>query len=486
MQVALTFLRDFEKSGIHLPGPLRARFVELSDSLIAVGRTFLSYASSGPPHTPRIEIPDADRLLAGMGSRFIESLPRGSLTKRSSRYVVPGSWEAQMITRFAREGEARQLVYMGNMRADPERVAVLDRMMIERAELAGVLGKRNWAEVALVDKMAKTPENVMGFLQSLANHHHPAAAGDIAALQRLKATSLTGNPISPDISTASLPPLYAWDRDFYAEKLALSLNASSLPPISPYFSTGTVLLGLSRLFTRLYGISFRPAPVSAGEVWHPSVRRLDVVDESEGLIGVIYCDLFSREGKPPTAAHYTVRCSRRVDDDDLRGDRLPEGWDAAYGPGLEEEGVRQRGRDGRYQLPIVVLTTDFGTAEPGRPALLSWTDVETLFHEMGHAIHCERSANGGPNAKRSVLTWRSDDRSNRIPQRLWNAVRHGLCRTPFHPDGTFRLVTLCPRPVCDTLFDRRSPPYSPDQCASIPPILPRGTGDPLPNNDGDA
>jgi intermediate peptidase len=113
MQVALTFLRDFEKSGIHLPGPLRARFVELSDSLIAVGRTFLSYASSGPPQTPRIEIPDADRLLAGMGSRFIESLPRGSLTKRSSRYVVPGSWEAQMITRFAREGEARQLVYMG-------------------------------------------------------------------------------------------------------------------------------------------------------------------------------------------------------------------------------------------------------------------------------------------------------------------------------------------------------------------------------------
>jgi intermediate peptidase len=389
MQVALTFLRDFEKSGIHLPGPLRARFVELSDSLIAVGRTFLSYASSGPPQTPRIEIPDADRLLAGMGSRFIESLPRGSLTKRSSRYVVPGSWEAQMVTRFAREGEARQLVYMGNMRADPERVAVLDRMMSERAELAGVLGKSNWAEVALVDKMAKTPENVMGFLQSLANHHHPAAAADIAALQRLKATSLTGNPISPDVSTASLPPLYAWDRDFYAEKLALSLNASSLPPISPYFSTGTVLLGLSRLFTRLYGISFRPAPISAGEVWHPSVRRLDVVDESEGLIGVIYCDLFSRDGKPPTAAHYTVRCSRRVDDDDLRGDRLPEGWDAAYGPGLEEEGVGQRGRDGRYQLPIVVLTTDFGTAEAGRPALLSWTDVETLFHEMGHAIHCE-------------------------------------------------------------------------------------------------
>lgn len=295
-----------------------------------------------------------------------------------------------MIARYAREGEARRLVYIGGLRKDEERIEVLERMLRERAELAGVLGKSNWSEVALVDKMAKTPENVMGFLNSLADHHRPAAIQDIGTLQRLKATSITGNAYTAAEGTGHLPRLHAWDRDYYAERHTMTLsNGSTLMPISPYFSTGTVMLGLSKLFSHLYGISFRPATVSSGEVWHESVRKLEVIDEQEGVIGVIYCDLFSREGKPPSAAHYTVRCSRRVDDDDVAGDRLSTGWDEAYGPGLEVDGETIRGRDGRYQLPIVVLTTDFGTVEPGRPALLQWNDVETLFHEMGHAIHCK-------------------------------------------------------------------------------------------------
>lgn len=386
-QVALTFLRDFEKSGIHLPPQVRARFVELSDNLLGVGRTFLSYVSAGPSPDPPIAIPEADRLLAGMGSQFINALPK----RRGTAYVAPGSWEAQMISRYARDGEARRLVYVGGMRSEPDRVAVLEEMLRERAELANVVGKETWADVVLSDKMAKTPGNVMKFLSSLAAHHKPAAAADIATLQRLKATSLTGNQYPADIAeTKHLPPLNAWDRDFYSEKYLMTMSpTSSLPPISPYFSTGTALLGLSKLFSRLYGISFKPASIAPGEGWHESVRRLDVMDESDGQIGVIYCDLFSRDGKPPGAAHYTVRCSRRVDDDDLAGDNLPDGWDAGLGPGLDSGGVEIKGREGSYQLPIIVLTTDFGSVEKNKPALLSWNDIETLFHEMGHAIHCK-------------------------------------------------------------------------------------------------
>ena len=387
IQVALTFLRDFERSGIHLPPAIRARFVELSDSLLSLGRTFLSFASSGPNPDPPIEIPDPARLLSGMGSQFLNGLTR----RRGKVYVTPGSWEAQMISRYAREGEARRLVYVGGLRKEPYRVEVLERLLKERSELADVLGKETWADVVLTDKMAKTPANVMGFLASLAAHHRPAAAADIATLRRIKAASLTGvQPTDTENSTRLLPPISAWDREFYSERHLTSISStSSMPSITPFFSTGTVLLGLSRLFTRLYGISFRPISVAPGEVWHDSVRRIDVIDETEGQIGVIYCDLFSRVGKPPSAAHYTVRCSRRVDDDDFAGDRLPEGWDQAYGPGLETNGQAAKGKEGRYQLPIVVLTTDFGTVEEGGPALLSWSDIETLFHEMGHAIHCE-------------------------------------------------------------------------------------------------
>jgi intermediate peptidase len=384
-QVALTFLRDFEKSGIDLPPAQRAQFVELSDSLLSLGRTFLTAASSGPSPDPLIEIPDPDKLLDGMGSNFINGLPRS----RGRALVMPGSWEAQMIVRYATDGEARRLAHVGNHRADPERVGVLEEMLSERARLAGVLGRENWAEIALVDKMAKNPANVWGFLTSLATHHKESAAADVAVLQRLKGTYMAGIKSPADSGTAHLPPLNAWDRDFYTEKYVGSLAPASLSPLAPYFSTGTVMRGLSRLFSRLYGISFRPAPVAPGEVWHDSVRRLDVVDETEGLIGVIYCDLFSREGKPPNAAHYTVRCSRRVDDDDAAGDGLALSWDNRWGPGLETDGTASPSREGKYQLPIVVLTTDFGTVDRDRPALLGWHEVETLFHEMGHAMHCE-------------------------------------------------------------------------------------------------
>lgn len=389
LRVAHTFLADFERSGIHLPPSVRERFVKHSDALLSLGRSFLSSASSGPSTVPHIEIPDPHRLLMGLGRQFVDSLPRKG---RSGQAVIePGSWEAQMILRYAREGRARELVYIGGMSADKTRINVLEAMLKERAELASVLGKNNWAEVALADKMTKTPENVMGFLTSLAQHHQPVARAEVDMLRRIKATVLTGNYYdlrSP--RTRHLPPFYAWDKDYYSDKYLASLIPTGSPPsISPYFSTGTMMSGLSRIFSKLYGISFKPAVVSSGEVWHPSVRRLDVVHEEEGLVGVIYCDFFSRIGKASGAAHYTVRCSRRVDDDDIDGDGLPEDWDKPYGPGLETDGESLRGKPGKYQLPIIALSMDVGTVNEGRPALLNWHQLETLFHEMGHAIHCQ-------------------------------------------------------------------------------------------------
>lgn len=322
-------------------------------------------------------------LLAGLSSKFVASLPRKK--RKGPALLAPGSWEAQMIGRYADNEEARRLVYIGSMREDKDRVYVLETMLKERAELAHVLGKETWADVALSDKMAKTPQNVLQFLTSLATHHRPSAAADVAALQRLKALSTVSR------TSSQLPTVHAWDRDHYAEQYAASLLPNgSLPSITPYFSVGTAMSGLSHMLSRLYGISFKPVSVAHGEVWHPSVRRLDVMDEHGKRIGVIYCDLFSRPGKPSAgAAHYTVRCSRRVDDDPSEGDGLPPGWDQHLGKGMEVQGEALHGKEGKYQLPIVVLTTDFGTVEESGPALLGWNDLETLFHEMGHAIHCK-------------------------------------------------------------------------------------------------
>lgn len=377
--VALIFLRDFEKSGIHLPPRERERFVELSDQIMVLGRAFLQDMSTGTSDAVT-EFPT--ELLAGLDlSLFGQSMLRRRPAKTIS--VVPGSWELHYISKHAPNPEARRLAYTMSYTGRNKPVAILEQLLHTRYELARLTGKESAAEMALVDKMAGTSEHVSSFLRLMANAQRPAAQKMIAEFGALK-HKLEGTS-HMDI----------WDRDFYAEAYLQLHQPSHLTPLSPYLSLGSVFTGLSRLFYLLYGIHFRAAETQPGEVWHPDVLKLEVVDETEdSVIGTIYCDLYSREGKPPSAAHYTVRCSRRIDLDDTHLDLelgaspdLPSVTDTDHLLGFE--GAASRGRPGRFQLPVVVLMTDFALPSMGHggASLLRWHDVETLFHEMGHAIH---------------------------------------------------------------------------------------------------
>lgn len=235
------------------------------------------------------------------------------------------------------------------------------------------------------------------FLAALSEHHCPRVQRNLDELRALKRRELTGKDSGP------LPSFNAWDRDYYATQHLRSASLqSSTRPIAPFYSVGTVFAGLSKLFERLYGLRFRAAQTQHGEVWAPDVHRIEVVNEDNEAVGTVYADLYAREEKPPSAAHYTVRCSRRTDADDLHGDfqfgalpdgtRLSERDYAEEARPLEAESFPVRGKEGKYQLPTVVLLCDFvrPSSETG-PSLLNWAEVETLFHEMGHALHCESS-----------------------------------------------------------------------------------------------
>ena len=157
-----------------------------------------------------------------------------------------------------------------------------------------------------------------------------------------------------------------WDREYYMPSEA-PRPAYPLPPLS----IGSVMRAISRLLMNLYGISLCPVEPRPGEVWHYDVQKLEVLSDDLGTLGWIYTDLFLREGKGKGAAHYTVQCSRRLSEEELR--------DASFS--RVGYGVRSNGE--LWQLPIVVLMCDFS-----RP-LVEWYEVQTLFHEMGHAIHCK-------------------------------------------------------------------------------------------------
>src|SRR5690606_34787751 len=122
-----------------------------------------------------------------------------------------------------------------------------------------------------------------------------------------------------------------------------------------------------------------PRPTAPGETWNSDVRRLDVVSETEGHIAVIYCDLFEKRAKSNNPTHFTIRCSRKIDENEV--------FDEEGKP--EDDGMASARRpDGTlYQLPTIALVCDFSQGGSNRPPLLSFREVQTLFHEMGHAIH---------------------------------------------------------------------------------------------------
>ncbi|KAI0785474.1 mitochondrial intermediate peptidase [Irpex lacteus] len=375
-ETARIFWRDFEKSGINLPPDQRSQFVSLSSEILTLGRQFLNETAAARP--PAVIKPSE---LQGLKDKTM-----GARLRLQARFrdlvVYPGSLQAQMIMHSAPLEEPRRKVYMAANSSTPEQIELLENLLRARGKLARLVGKESFAHMTLTDKMAGSPENVVHFLEALLEHTKPYARNALRTLSMRKQEHL---------NTPPFPTIQAWDRDYYCPP------EPPAPPVSlPPLTLGTVFMGLSRLFRNLYGITLRLTDAAPGEVWHSDVRKLEVVDERSGVIGWIYADLFARHGKPGGAAHYTVRCSRRTDDDDEHRDLLGiqnQNGEVAQAMALSNEfeaahRSRIRGVEGVFQLPVVVLLCEFTrpTLSQG-PTILAWHEVLTLFHEMGHAMH---------------------------------------------------------------------------------------------------
>lgn len=222
-------------------------------------------------------------------------------------------------------------------------------------------------------------ENVRAFLDSL------LAVSKPKALEAIKYVAIKKKRRETPESKGKLPTLQLWDRDAYFPSQA----PAPLIEIRD-LTVGLAVAAFSRFLQHVYGMSLEAADVCAGEVWHADVRKVNVRDENGEVVGWIYFDLFNRPGKPGGACHYTVRCSRRVDLDDAEGD-FGTGELRGITPQVEDEFVLSaeahgsKAREGLHQRPVAVIVCDIlqtGFSE------MKWNDVVTLWHELGHAMHC--------------------------------------------------------------------------------------------------
>ncbi|KAI0890530.1 mitochondrial intermediate peptidase-like protein [Annulohypoxylon maeteangense] len=376
--VAKLLQQDFMKSAIHLPKQLRDRFVDLSQHISELGSAFVEYMH---PEQTVIEFPSSK--VYGLDPQIARLRTRGGLVRLQT--MAP---EATVALRNVHDEDTRKAIYYATRTASGKSIQLLEAMLKSRAELAKLSGFESYGQMALHDKMmAKTPESVHQFLLALSKRNEPLVEEEIAVLLQEKRKKLQ----------SAVTDLQPWDRDYYMTNIRLAMRSRRKNDdfLSAYFSLGTVMQGLSRLFTRLYGIRLVPRDTLAGETWHPDVRRLDVVSDTDGHVAVLYCDLFYRPDKSPNPAHFTVRCSREISEAEIReaaerkddyAEELPQ-FDSPIDAANDGMHVSQSSGTIK-QLPTIALVCDFEENKGrNKPALLDYYQMETLFHEMGHAIH---------------------------------------------------------------------------------------------------
>ena len=217
---------------------------------------------------------------------------------------------------------------------------IVSRLAQLRAQKAKLLGFPNYAAWKLDDQMAKTPEAALKFMDALvpgATARATAEAGDIQAV------------IDSQKAGFKLEP---WDWDFYAEQVRKAKYDMDEAQIKPYFELNNVLEnGVFYAASQLYGITFKERKDIP--VYNPDVRVFEVFDADGQLLALFYGDYFKRDNKRGGAW-----MSNFVDQSKLLG-----------------------------TLPVVYNVCNFSKPAPGEPALLSFRDVTTMFHEFGHALH---------------------------------------------------------------------------------------------------
>ncbi|EAS35730.3 mitochondrial intermediate peptidase [Coccidioides immitis RS] len=365
---ARVLLKDFSQSAIHLPPKDRQKFVALSNEISQLGPMFVT---NRQPETDHVTV-DKNKL-RGMDPSLIQQL------QRWRKVAVPMFGDIPRIALYSvHDEETRKEIYVTSRTSSKVQIRRLETLLQKRAELAKLAGFPSYAHMTLSDKMAKTPEAVVNFLEALNASNRGQVQDELSQLLALK---------QADVPSAT--QLQPWDHAYYVHQYSArhsrvrrSRESTLLPA---FFSIGTVIQGLSRLFTRLYGIRLVPTETLPGEIWNPDVRRLDVVDESDRRLAVIYCDLFTRPYKSPNPTHFTLRGSREISQAeiaecaDLSSSLHPnDGMATTIKPETNK----------LYQLPTVALICDFDQSESrSTPSLLNEHNLETLFHEMGHAVH---------------------------------------------------------------------------------------------------
>ena len=347
MRLLTETYKGFADNGANLPADKKERLKQINEELdllsLQFGRNVVAETNSC-----RRFVTNEEEL------KGLPESAKAAAAEEAAAAGHPGEWmftpkrtSFTPVLQYCENRELRKQLLMdyttrANHDNQNDNKAVIIREMELRIEKAKLFGYDNPADYILKDCMAKNHQTVDAFLQSVWAPSLAAAKREAAELQKLLDADLPGEKLQP------------WDWWYYAEKLRKAKYALDEEEIKPYFELSNVRKGAFGVATKLYGLQFEP--LQNMPVYNPEVEVFKVTGADGELIGILYTDYFPRAGKRPGAWMNNIMTQY-----------------------VDAEGVDHR--------PVIINVGNFNKPTAGNPSLLSMDDVETLFHEFGHALH---------------------------------------------------------------------------------------------------
>jgi oligopeptidase A len=353
-------IQDAELAGIALPAAQRERFNQIEQELSQLGTQFANHvldatkaygleitdlsATEGWPQTLR-QLAAQSYNTHSFNTRHIDAAPQATPERGPWRITL----ESPLFVPFMEHCRRRELreqvyrAYITRAAAEPfDNAPLINRILRLRREKAALLGYENYAQVSLARKMASTVPAVQDMYRQLRTASWEPAHRDLDDLMAFKRQQGDDQPLA------------LWDVAFWAERLRENRYAYTDEEIRPYFPLERVLDGLFGLLARLFGVTVTQKQDGVS-VWHPDVRFYEVFDEAGRPIAAFYLDPYSR----------------------------PEN---KRGGAWMDDCLGRRPLKSHWQLPVAHLVCNQTPPVGDIPALMTFREVETLFHEMGHGL----------------------------------------------------------------------------------------------------
>ncbi|MBI2725352.1 MAG: M3 family metallopeptidase [Polaromonas sp.] len=349
LQAHKNAMRNFVLSGAELTGAAKERFAKIQERQAELSQKF---SENSLDATDAFAYYAQESELEGVPADTIQTARELAKAEGKDGYKITLKMPSYLpVMQFAHSSALREIIYRAySTRASDQapaefskfdNTAVMQEILALRLEEAQLLGYKNFGEVSVVAKMAKSPEEVITFLRDLAHRAKPYGEKDVADLRAFAAERM------------GITEPQAWDYAYIGEKLKEERYAFSEQEVKQYFTAPKVLAGLFKIVETLFEVAISK---DSAPVWKPGVEFYRIERAGE-LVGQFYLDQPARTGKRGGAWMDDVRTRW------LRPD------------------------NGQLQTPVAHLVCNFADGVGGKPALLTHDDVTTLFHEFGHGLH---------------------------------------------------------------------------------------------------